>query len=134
MNDFSNFFEIIDQAPDAIIFSDPNGNIKLWNKMAEEIFGHQSSETVGQSLDIIIPERLRQAHWNAFHKAIRTGHTKYHGKSLTTKSIHRNGNTIYVKLTFSLVRNPQGEIEGALAFARDFTEEYLIKKGAKNEN
>ncbi|MFA7614823.1 MAG: PAS domain S-box protein, partial [Candidatus Caldatribacteriota bacterium] len=104
MNNSQRFFEIIDQAPDAIIFSDTSGNIKLWNKMAEEIYGHQSSEALEQSLDIIIPERLRQAHWNAFHKAIKTGHTKYHGKSLTTKSIHKNGKAIYVKLTFSLVR------------------------------
>lgn len=130
MNDFQNYFEIIDQAPDAIIFSDKSGKIKLWNKMAEEVFGHSSSEVMGESLDIIIPERLRPAHWNGFHRAIETGQTKYHGKSLTTKSIHKNGKAIYVKLTFSLVRNQQGKVEGALAFARDFTEEYLKEKGA----
>ena len=44
---------------DAIIAADSDGVIRFWNAGAERIFGYSSSEALGQSLDIIIPERLR---------------------------------------------------------------------------
>ena len=45
----------------------------------------------GESLDLIIPERFRQAHWSAFHRAIADGHTKYKGRAMRTRSVHGNG-------------------------------------------
>jgi PAS domain S-box-containing protein len=50
---------IVAQSPDGIIFADLDGTIRLWNTSAERIFGYSSSEAVGRSLDIIIPERFR---------------------------------------------------------------------------
>lgn len=52
---------LLEQAPDALIFADLDGRIQVWNPAAERIFGHTSAEAVGQSLDIIIPERFRKA-------------------------------------------------------------------------
>jgi len=49
---------IVDQAPDAIIFADPQGLIRLWNAGAEAIFGFSSTEALNQSLDLIIPADL----------------------------------------------------------------------------
>jgi PAS domain S-box-containing protein len=48
---------------DAIVAADKDGIIRFWNPGAERIFGHASGEAIGQSLDIIIPERLRARHW-----------------------------------------------------------------------
>ena len=50
---------------DAIVASDAAGIIRFWNPGAERIFGYTSGEATGQSLDIIIPERLRARHWRA---------------------------------------------------------------------
>ena len=54
---------LVEQAPDAVIFADREGTIREWNPAAERIFGYSRDEAVGQSLDIIVPERFREAHW-----------------------------------------------------------------------
>ena len=51
---------------EAVIHADRQGLIALWNPAAETMFGFSTAEAIGQSLDIIIPERLREAHWRGF--------------------------------------------------------------------
>ena len=118
------------QAPDAIIFADRDGAIRFWNRAAERIFGYTAAEAVGQNLDLIIPERLRRAHWDGFGKAIETGVTKYSGKAMTTRSMHKNGNRIYLDLSFGLVKDKAGAVIGATAIGRDCTERQLARAAA----
>jgi PAS domain S-box-containing protein len=119
------FQRIVEQAPDAIIFVDSGGVVRLWNCSAEVIFGYSAAEILGNSLDIIIPERLRHAHWEGFRKAMDTGQTKYAGRVLTTRSARKNGERLYVALSFSLVRDGSGVVTGALAIGRDCTARHL---------
>jgi PAS domain S-box-containing protein len=112
---------IVEQAPDAIIFADREGLIRVWNRGAERVFGHTATEVTGRSLDVIIPERLRGAHWDGFNAALATGRTKYDGRALTTRSMHKDGSRLYVDLSFALVRDGAGAIVGALAIGRDCT-------------
>ncbi|WP_374683361.1 PAS domain-containing protein [Accumulibacter sp.] len=116
---------IVDQAPDVIIFADRTGAIRVWNGGAETVFGHSAAEVLGESLDVIIPERLRKAHWDGFHKAIDNGQTKYRNQVLTTRSVHKDGSKLYVELSFGLVRNGSGTIVGSLAIGRDCTARHL---------
>ena len=116
---------IVEQAPEAIIFADRDGAIQLWNGGAETVFGHTADEAMGQSLDIIIPERLRRAHWDGFNHAINTGQQKYVNRVLTTRSMHKNGTKLYVDLSFALVRDAADVVIGALAVGRDCTARYL---------
>jgi len=117
-----------DQAPDAVIFAGTDGVIQLWNRAATTLFGHTRDEAVGQSLDIIIPERFREAHWRGFDRALADGTTKYGGRALPTRSERKDGTTIYVELTFAVVRDAAGGVIGALAHARDITERYLRER------
>ena len=64
---------LLDSAADGIIAADRDGMITLWNPGAERIFGYSADEAVGQSLDLIIPERQRPAHWQGFSEVMRTG-------------------------------------------------------------
>jgi PAS domain S-box-containing protein len=121
---------IAEQAPDAIIFADRDGAIRFWNRAAEQIFGYSSAEAVGKNLDLIIPERLRRAHWDGFNKACETGVTKYSGKAMTTRSMHKNGGKIYVDLSFGLVKDRNGAVIGASAVGRDCTERQLERAAA----
>jgi PAS domain S-box-containing protein len=119
---------LVERAPDAVIFADAHGAIRLWNGRAEEIFGYTAAEAVGQSLNIIIPERLRAAHWRGFEAALTTRQTKYAGRVLTTRSVHKDGRTIYVDLSFALIEDPNGKVVGALAIARDSMERFVEHK------
>jgi PAS domain S-box-containing protein len=119
---------IAEQAPDAIVYADRQGVIRFWNGAAERIFGRAAADAVGLSLDIIIPERLRTAHWNGFRSAVGTGRTKYDGQSLTTRAVHSDGRKLYVELSFSLLRDDRGTVCGVVATARDCTERYLAER------
>lgn len=122
---------LVAAAPDAMIFADRDGVIRVWNGSAEAIFGYPGSEVIGGSLDVIIPERLRSAHWQGFRAAIATGNTKYAGRVLTTRAIRRDGSKLYVDLSFALIRDEAGTVIGSLAIARDCTERYLSEKALR---
>jgi PAS domain S-box-containing protein len=122
------FEVLVAEAPDAMIFADRDGVIRVWNSRAEAVFGYPNAEVIGGSLDVIIPERLRSAHWQGFRRAIATGNEKYVGKVLTTRAAHKNGSKLYVDLTFALIRAEAGTVIGSLAIARDCTERYLSDK------
>jgi PAS domain S-box-containing protein len=122
---FNLFQAIVEQAPDAIIFADRAGAIRVWNRGAEAVFGYGAAEVLGNSLDVIIPERLRRAHWEGFRRAIDSGQTKYGDRVLTTRSVHKDGSKLYVDLSFGLIRNEVGAIAGALAVGRDCTARHI---------
>ena len=120
---------LVEAAPDAVIFADSRGAIQIWNARAEQIFGYAAAEAVGRSLDLIIPERLRAAHWRAFDAALSSHRTRYEGRVLTTRAVHKDGRTLYVDLSFALIDDPAAaNPPGVLAIARDSTERYLEHK------
>ena len=113
---------VVDQDPDAVILADRHGKIQIWNNAAAELFGYLPEEAIGRSLDIIIPEHLRNAHWVGFGKALASGHTKHGRRSLKTRATHKAGQKLYVSLAFSVVKDREGKVIGAMATAREFTE------------
>lgn len=115
---------LVEQSSDAIIFADRNGIVRVWNSGAERIFGHKAADVIGGTLDLIIPERMLQAHNNGFNHAVATGDMKYENKVLTTRSMHKDGTRIYVDMSFGLVRDEAGNVLGAQAIARDVSERY----------
>jgi PAS domain S-box-containing protein len=109
---------LIEQAPDAIIFADREGTIRVWNARAEAIFGYAAAEAIGQSLDLIIPAHLRDAHWRGFHQAIATGRTRLDGKPIVTRAVHKDGSKLYLEIAFAIITGDAHEVAGALATAR----------------
>ncbi|TAK69821.1 MAG: PAS domain S-box protein [Dehalococcoidia bacterium] len=115
---------LVEQAPDAIIFADREGVIRVWNAAAERIFGYPAAAAIGRNLDIIIPEKLREAHWTGYDRALAAGDTKYRGQSLPTRALRQDGSEMYVELSFAIVRGRDGAVVGAMAQARDITERF----------
>lgn len=122
------FKSVVDQAPDAVIFIDRDGAIRIWNHRAEAVFGYSAAEVLGTSVDVIIPERLRSAHGEGFRRAIETGLLRHADRVMTTRSVAKSGKKLYLDLSFSLVRDNTGAITGALAIARDCTERELARR------
>ena len=133
-NKFSDLQELlIEQSPDAVIFADSAGMIRIWNAAAERIFGFTKNDALGANLNIIIPERLRDAHWRGFERALAERTTKYAGQALPTKAVRSDGSQIYVELTFAIVIDTKGNVLGALAHARDITKRFE-KERADRQN
>ncbi len=118
------FEQIVEQAPDPMVFADLEGVIRVWNAAAAQMFGHGPAEALGQTLDLIIPERFREQHWTGYDRALAARDTKYRGQLLTTRSVRKDGTTIYVELTFAIILDADGAATGALAHARDVTERF----------
>ncbi|MCW5704059.1 MAG: PAS domain S-box protein [Bradyrhizobium sp.] len=109
---------------DAIVASDPEGVIKFWNPAAERIFGYSATEATGQSLDLIIPERLRKAHWDGWHKVMQTGRSRYAGDDLlSVPAIRKDGERISVAFTITPVYL-DGKIALLVAVLRDITKQF----------
>ena len=117
---------------EAVIHADRQGLIALWNPAAETMFGFSAAEAIGQSLDIIIPERLREAHWRGFHTAIASGRTRLNGRPTVTRALHKSGATLYVEMSFAMVCATTGEVIGSVAVARDATERVQREKAARS--
>ncbi len=117
---------------EAVIHADRQGLIALWNPAAETMFGFSAAEAIGQSLDIIIPERLREAHWRGFHAAIASGRTRLNGRPTVSRALHKSGATLYVEMSFAMVCATSGEVIGSVAVARDATERVQREKAARS--
>jgi PAS domain S-box-containing protein len=122
------FKAIVEQTLDAIVFADRNGVIQVWNRGAELVFGFGRAEAVGLSLDLIIPERFRRAHWEGFRRAIESGHTRPGDPVRTTRAIHKDGRKLYLDLSFGIVTGETGAVIGAVAVGRDCSARHLAQR------
>ena len=110
------------EAPDAVIYADANGAIGFWNQGAERIFGFSEAEALGKTLDIIIPENLRQRHWTGFAATMQSGKTSYGaGDLLAVPALRKDGRRISVEFTVLLIRDDDGALTGIAAILRDVT-------------
>jgi len=112
---------IVREAGDAVIVADKDGAIRYWNAAAERVFGHAADEALGASLDLVIPERLRERHWEGFEHTMATGETKYAGATLSVPAVRADGARISVDFTVTLVRDESGAVSGIAAIMRDVT-------------
>lgn len=109
---------ILEQVADALIYSNRQGVIERWDRAAVALFGYTSDEAIGQSLDLIIPERLRAAHWRGFEAAMASGATRLHGHPTVTRAEHKSGSKLYVEMSFTVVTDTAGTAIGSVATAR----------------
>jgi len=123
--------QLVNAIGDAVIISDASGAITLWNPAAERMFGFTQSEALGQSLDLIIPERLRGRHWDGYNKTMATGETRYGHDLLKVPAVDKAGRTMSIAFTVALLQS-QGEVTGIVAIIRDetarFQEDRALRK------
>ena len=111
--------QLVEGAGDAIIVCDAEGAIVLWNKACERIFGFTEADALGQSLDLIIPERQRQRHWDGYNKTMETAVTRYGADLLKVPALHKDGRTLSIAFTVSLLLGDDGKVTGIVAIVRD---------------
>ncbi|MBW2247788.1 MAG: PAS domain S-box protein [Deltaproteobacteria bacterium] len=120
--------QIVDFSQDGILFADRDGIIRLWNSGAETIFGYKAQEALGQSLDLIVPEKLRERHWEGYRRVMDTGKTRYGNELLKVPALKKDRIRISVEFTILLVWNHRNEILGSAAIMRDVTERWQQEK------
>jgi PAS domain S-box-containing protein len=126
------FKQLVEAVGDAIVASDASGAIVLWNPAAPRMFGFTEREALGQSLDIIIPQRQQQRHWDGYHKTMATGQTRYGNDVLRVPAVHKDGHGLSIAFTVALLHTPDNKVSAIVAVIRDetsrFAEERSLKK------
>ena len=112
---------LVDHAGEAVIATDLTGRVILWNHAAEAMFGRSHQETIGATLDFMIPEKLRARHWEGFQRVVASGETQYVGRTLAVPALRADGKRISIEFTVALLKDEAGGLRGIGAIIRDVT-------------
>lgn len=120
------FANIIASAMDGIITVDSNQTILLFNKAAEEIFGYQSQEVIGQSLNLLIPSQFREVHHQHIRNFEQTGVTTRRMKSLSViTGLRANGEEFPMEASISKIKIDNQVLHTVIL--RDVSERKLLE-------
>lgn len=124
--------QLVQAVGDGVVVADADGKIVLWNPGSERIFGFSEAEALGKSLDIIIPQRQQQRHWDGFTKTMETGQTRYGNDVLRVPAVHKDGHSISIAFTVALLTGADQKVASIVAVVRDesarFAEDRALKK------
>jgi PAS domain S-box-containing protein len=113
--------QLVEGIGDAVVVCDAAGAIVVWNDAAVRMFGFTRDDALGQSLDLIIPERQRQRHWDGYHKTMATGQTRYGSDVLRVPALHKEGRTLSIAFTVAMLHDAAGKVTAIVAVVRDET-------------
>jgi PAS domain S-box-containing protein len=120
--------QLVEAVGDAVMVADASGAIVLWNPASERMFGYTEAEALGKSLDIIIPQRQQQRHWDGYHKTMETGKTRYGNDTLRVPAVHKDGHTLSIAFTVALLTSPDGKVAGIAAVVRDESARFAAER------
>uniref|UniRef100_C6DZI1 Putative PAS/PAC sensor protein n=1 Tax=Geobacter sp. (strain M21) TaxID=443144 RepID=C6DZI1_GEOSM len=123
--------QLVQECNDAIIFSDRQGVIRLWNKGAERMLGFTAEEAIGRSLDIFIPENQRARHWEGYFRVMETGFTHYQTDLLAAPALRKDGTRISTEFSMTIIRDADGQVAGTAAVMRDVTAKWQKEKSLR---
>jgi len=122
---------IVTESGDAIMFSDRQGIIRLWNQGAERMFGYTAPEALGQSLDLIIPENLRGRHWDGYFRVMEDGTSRYSTELLSAPALRKDSTRLSTEFSMVIVKDDSGHILGVAAVIRDVSARWQREKELK---
>lgn len=117
----TNYQQLVEAIGDAVVVCDAAGAIVVWNDAAVRIFGFTRDEALGKSLDLIVPERQRQRHWDGYNKSMATGETRYGSELLRVPALHKEGRALSIAFTVAMLRGADGKVDAIVAVIRDET-------------
>jgi len=115
---------IIESSEDAIIGTNLNGVVEIWNAGAEKLYGYSRSEMLGRPMSVLLPSDRPDEEAEILHK-IQSGERVHH---FDTVRLRKGGEPVHVSITISPIRNRDGLITGASHVARDITERLTYER------
>lgn len=116
----SYFRQLLESAPDAMIILDNRGKIAIVNGQAEEMFGYDRNDMLGRSIEMLLPERLREVHEQHRKGFAADPRLRPMGKGLDLVARRRDGSEFPVEISLSPVRSSAGPFVSTVI--RDVTE------------
>ena len=123
--------QLVEVIGDAVVVCDAAGAITVWNDAAVRMFGFTREDALGKSLDLIIPERQRQRHWDGYNKTMDTGHTRYGSDLLRVPALHKDGRTLSIAFTVAMLHDADRKVKAIVAIIRDETVRWAEERALK---
>lgn len=117
---------VVETGMDGIVATDAQGRVMIFNAAAERIFGWSAQQMIGQSLDVLLPERFRTAHGShlsAFGRGTGGARSMGGSRSDTARSVtalRADGEEIPIEASIS--HSSVGGERMYIAFVRDVSE------------
>ena len=131
MNTNIDLSQLVECVGDAIIVVDAHEKIVMWNPAATRIFGYSEAEALGNTLDLIVPERQRHRHNEGCRKSMETGITRYGTSLLKVPALHQNGSMLSIAFTVGMLFDEHQKVNGIVAVIRDETERFAEERALK---
>lgn len=119
------FRSLFESSPDAIMVSDAQGKIAEANGQVERFFGYKRADLIGQSIELLMPERFRQKHVSDRDRYAGHPQTRPMGAGLELFGRRKDGSEFPVDIMLSPV---QAEGELVLSVIRDLSEKVRIQE------
>ncbi len=116
----SRFRRLLEAAPDAIIEVDSAGKIRLVNRVTEKLFGYERQELLGQPVEILIPDEVRERHVQHRSQYLSHPAARPMGTGLALEGRRKDGSRFPVEISLSPVESDDGLY--VTAAIRDVTE------------
>ena len=131
MQSVIDFRQLVNAVGDAVIAADASGAIIFWNPAAARLFGYTQEEAIGQSLDLITPQRHQKRHWEGYHKTMHTGQTKYGHDVLKVPAVHKDGHALSIAFTVALLHSSDQKVSSIVAVIRDETDRFAEERNLR---
>jgi PAS domain S-box-containing protein len=118
------FRGLLEAAPDAVVCVNDAGRIELVNAQCEELFGYGRDELVGQPVEILLPDGVRDAHPAHRMEYLADPRPRPMGAGLQLAARRRDGRAFPVEVSLSATGTDEGIL--VIAVARDVTERLEI--------
>jgi len=94
------FRSLVENSSDAIVSIDKSSQILYANQAVTRILGYAPEELIGEELAVLMPDRLRDEHFAAFERYLRTGERTIDWESVELPAKHTDGHEVALSITF----------------------------------
>jgi len=124
--------DLLDTLPDAIVAVDRDGTIVQVNTQAQELFGYNRDELIGQKVEVLVPESYRRQHHRHRENFAEAPKTRRMGADLDLYGRRRNGSEFPVEVSLSPVSTENGTF--VLSAIRDISDRKKIAEELRRAN
>ena len=114
------FLELLEAAPDAMVVTDGQAQIVLVNVQVEQMFGYQRAELLGQRIEMLVPERLRERHCELRDDFLRTQRGMPTSGKREFVALHKDGHEFALEINLSPLQTAEGVL--VTSAIRDITQ------------
>jgi PAS domain S-box-containing protein len=120
---------LLEALPDAVVVADRGGHIAYANPAIAVLLGHDPEELLGRPLQVLMPDRFREAHGEGFSRFRATGQGALVGSTTRVPALHAAGHEVAIDLTLArLVPTALDDDALVVAVLRDASSTVLLER------